>query len=162
MELLENLGINGKILLAQVVNFFILFWILKKFAYKPVLNLLEERSKKIEKGLKDAEAARKKLEETEIESKKILSDARKHSREIIKEAEIRAETSKREIAEETKHKVDKMISDAKKKIEEEKDKMVVEVKNEVADLVSLATEKVLEKKADSEDDKKIIKKVIEN
>ena len=61
MELLSNLGINGKLLLAQIVNFFILLYILKRFAYKPILKVLDDRKEKIEKGLRDAENAKDKL-----------------------------------------------------------------------------------------------------
>jgi F-type H+-transporting ATPase subunit b len=160
MELLENLGINGKILLAQIINFFILFWVLKKFAYKPVLSLLEERTKKIEKGLADAEKAHRKLEETEQKEKKVLTDAKKQAQEIIKKAEDQAEKNKEEIVAESKAKVEKLVVIAKKNIEEEKNKMIGEVKDEVAELVILATEKVTNKKINSESDKELIEEVI--
>ena len=50
MELLGNLGINGKLFMAQLINFAILFFILRKFAYQPILKVLDERKDKIDKG----------------------------------------------------------------------------------------------------------------
>ena len=64
-ELLTKLGIDLKLLVAQIVNFLILLLVLYKFAYGPIVAMLEKRQKKIEKGLKEAEEAHKKLEESE-------------------------------------------------------------------------------------------------
>ena len=69
MGLIYALGIDGRILLAQLFNFAILVFILWRFAYKPVLNILEERRLKVEKSLDDAEAATKRLKQAEAESK---------------------------------------------------------------------------------------------
>lgn len=160
MELLQNLGINGKLVLAQVVNFFILFYVLKKFAYGPVLKMLEDRSKKIEKGMKDAEASTKKLVEIEEKEKEVLTNARKEAQEIIKKSEEQAIKNKEAILLEAKNQSDMMIKRAQEKIEEEKNKIMAEVKSEVAGLVMLATEKIVGEKANSESDKKIIEEVI--
>ena len=61
MDALANLGIDIKLLTAQVINFALLLLILRRFAYQPMLQLMDERSARIEQGLKDAEAAAKKL-----------------------------------------------------------------------------------------------------
>mgnify|MGYP001588456271 CR=1 FL=1 len=63
MELISKLGIDWKLLVAQIVNFFILLFVLYKFAYKPVLEMLEKRSKTIEKGIHDAKASEERLKE---------------------------------------------------------------------------------------------------
>ncbi len=161
MELLSNLGINGKLLLAQIVNFFVLLWVLKRFAYKPVLEALEERRDKIEKGLADAEKSQKKLIEIEEKEKKVLAKARKEAQKIIGKAEEQAKKSQEEIVKEANRRVEKMIEDANKKIEEEKNKMLAEVKGEVAKLVALATEKVIDEKIDEGKDKEMIEKAVE-
>ena len=70
MEIFEKLGIDVKLVIAQLVNFFILLYVLKRFAYKPVLKILEDRERKIEKGLKDAQSAEKRLHEMEEAEKK--------------------------------------------------------------------------------------------
>ncbi|MCD6149493.1 F0F1 ATP synthase subunit B [bacterium] len=160
MELLSNLGINGKLLLAQIVNFFILLYILKRFAYKPILKVLDDRKEKIEKGLQDAEKAKNKLGEMEEKEKKILLTARKEAQKIVDSAEEIAKKNKEEIIIESKSQAEKILSDTEKKIEEEKNKMLGEVKSEMAELVSLATEKVIGEKMDEEKDREIIEQAI--
>ena len=97
MELLTNVGINGKLLLAQSVNFVILLFVLYKFAYGPVLKLLTERTSKIEKGLKDSEYAQKKLIEITEKEREIFTRARKQAQEIVAKAEEVAMKNKEEI-----------------------------------------------------------------
>ncbi|MCK9378969.1 MAG: F0F1 ATP synthase subunit B [Candidatus Moranbacteria bacterium] len=161
MEVLSSLGINSKLLLAQIVNFFILLYVLKRFAYGPILKMLEERSQKIEKGVADAEGATEKLKEIEKKEKKVLSDARKESQKIIAAAEEIAEKNKKEIIQQSEEQSEKIIAEAKKKIEEEKNRMMAEIKNEIAVLVVAATEKVIQEKMNIERDREIIEKAIQ-
>ena len=69
-ELITKLGIDWKFLIAQIVNFLVLLFVLYKFAYGPILAMLEKRQKKIEKGLKDAEAATKNSKKAKKSKKK--------------------------------------------------------------------------------------------
>jgi F-type H+-transporting ATPase subunit b len=160
MELLNNLGINGKLLLAQIVNFLVLLFVLYKFAYGPVLKLLSERTEKIEKGLKDAEDAQKKLVEITEKEKAVLVEARKQAQEIVAKAEEVAVKNKEEIMAASKIESEKILSDAGKKIEIEKVQMMQDVKKQVAELIVLATGKVIDEKIDAEKDKKLISEAI--
>ncbi len=162
MDLLNNLGINGKLLLAQIINFFVLFYVLKRFAFSPILKVLEERRKKIERGLADAEAAEKKLQEIEKKEKKILLKARKEADQIIRKSEAQAIKNGEIIITESRKQAEKIIIDAKKELAEEKRKMLSDVKQEVADLILLATEKAIGEKINENKDKEIIKKVVNN
>ena len=87
MDALAQLGIDWKLLLAQVVNFGILLFILKRYAYQPMLQLMDERAARIEKGLKDAEAAEQKLRSVEEEEKAILAGARQQAKELLVETD---------------------------------------------------------------------------
>ena len=160
MELLENLGINGKMLLAQIVNFFILLYVLKRFAYGPILKMLEERSEKIEKGISDSEKAQKKLTEIEEKERKVLAKAKIEAQGIIAKSEEVAERNKKEILEDARIKAEKIMTDTESKIDEERGRMLGEVKKEVAELVMLATEKIVGEKANNEKDREIINEVI--
>ena len=160
MELLGNLGINGKLLVAQIINFLILLFVLYKFAYGPILKMLEERTNKIEKGLKDADESHKKLAEIVQKEKEVMAEARKEAQAIIVKAEEQAKKNKEDIITESKTQSEKILADAQKKIEEEKNKMLVEVKGEIANLVVLATEKMIGEKMDTAKDKELIEKSI--
>jgi F-type H+-transporting ATPase subunit b len=160
-ELFSKLGIDWKLLIAQIVNFLVLLFILWKFAYGPVLAMLEKRQKKIEKGLADADEAGKKLEESAEKQKEILKNARTEAKDIVEKAHIQAEKAKSEIASEAKVQAEKIITIAKAEIEQEKQKTIAEIKSEIGSLVVAATEKIVGEKIDEEKDRELIEKAIE-
>lgn len=76
---MEALGINWKILLAQIVNFIILFWLLKRFALKPFLSVLKKRQTDIEEGIKKSEKAERSLQEIRNLAKEIKEKGAKEA-----------------------------------------------------------------------------------
>ncbi|MEI7890686.1 MAG: F0F1 ATP synthase subunit B [bacterium] len=159
-ELIKTFHIDIKLILAQLVNFAIVFFVLKKFAYGPMLKLMTERSEKIEKGIENAQNAGKKLLEIEEKEKTVLIEARKAAQEIVANAEAVAVKNKEEIIGEAKNQAEKILSDSAKKIELEKNQMMQEVKGQIAELVIAATSKIIDTKLDLEKDKSVIEKVI--
>lgn len=157
-ELLTKLGIDWKLLIAQIVNFLVLLFILWKFAYGPVLGMLEKRQKKIEKGLKDADEAHKKLAESAELQKEILRKARTEAKDIVEKSREQAEKSKSEIAAEAKVQAEKILAGAKAEIEQEKQKTIAEIKSEIGGIVIAATEKIIDEKMDGKKDKELIEK----
>lgn len=158
--LIGTFHIDYKILIAQIVNFGIVLFVLYKFAYHPLLKVMNDRTSKIEKGLKDAEEAGKKLQQTEEKEKEVLADAKREAQSIIESAEKTAIKNKEELLEEAKKKSEEIVSNTQKQLEEEKRKMIQEIKSEVADLVVAATGKVIDEKMDNKKDKEIIEKAI--
>lgn len=160
MEVFAKLGVDWKLLLAQVVNFGILFFLLRRYAYAPMLEFLEKRSERIDKGLKDAEAAVKKLSEMEEKEKRVLSEARSEAKAIIATAETAAKKRDAERLAETEAKTKRFLEDARVKIEEEKEKILIEAKQEIAEIVTLSVEKILKEKIDTVKDKEMIEKMV--
>src|SRR3989344_8262437 len=119
MEVLAKLGIDWKLLLAQAVNFAVLFWVLRRFAYQPMLDFLEKRTVRIERGLKDAEAATAKLSELEVKEKAVLGEARTEAKAIIAAAEESAKKRDTEHTLATEAKVKRLLEEAEVKIREE-------------------------------------------
>jgi F-type H+-transporting ATPase subunit b len=161
-ELIKTFHIETNLLLAQFVNFAIVLFVLWKFAYKPILKTLNDRTKKIEKGVKDAETASKKLGEMTEKEKEVLVKARKEAQEIIKKSEGEAKKNAENIILTAKEQNEKMIGDAKKMIEQEKGKMLGEVKSEIAGLVVAATEKIIHEKLDEKKDKELIERIVKS
>lgn len=159
-ELISKLGIDWKLLIAQIVNFLVLLFVLYKFAYGPILAMLDKRQKKIEKGLADADEAHKKLAESEEKQKEILKKARGEAKVIVEKAYIQAEKSKSEIAVEAKVQAERILANAKMEIEREKEKTIGEIKSEIGGLVVAAAEKVIEEKMDEKRDRKLIEDAI--
>ena len=159
-ELIKTFHIEANLLLAQIVNFTIVLLVLYKFAYKPVLKTLNDRAKKIDKGLRDSETAAKKLSEITEKEREVLTAAKKEAQEIIKKAEADAKSNATSLMSEARVGTDKMLADAKKQIDQEKEKIISEAKAEVADLVVLATEKIIGEKMDAGKDRELIEKAM--
>lgn len=146
MEALANIGVDWKLLLAQVVNFGILLFILKRYAYQPMLRLMDERTAKIERGLQDAESAQVKLREMEEKEKVILSEARAEAKKILAETDEMAKGRDALKMTETEERVKKLLADAEVRIEQDRSKMLADAKGELAETVMLAVEKILREK----------------
>ena len=159
-ELFPKLGIDWRLLIAQLVNFLILLFVLRRFAYKPLLKLLDERKQKIADGLANAQKAKSNLEEAEKERQEIISTAKKGASEIINLAETAAQKNREETLKEAKAGVEKIVTEARKQIDSEKSKMIGEIKSEISELVMLAAEKTASIKLDDKKDKELIEKII--
>ena len=122
MELLKNFGFDPVLLGAQVVNFLIIFYVLKRFLYKPVLEMLKKRQQEVKEGLKQAEEAKILLEETQEKEREILKKARLQAEQIVKDAKLEAAKTAVKIEENAKQQALRLIEDAKRQLElEEKE-----------------------------------------
>jgi F-type H+-transporting ATPase subunit b len=162
MELLTKLGIDWRLLIAQLINFLILLFILYRFLYKPVINLLDNRKEKIEKGLRDAKQLGAELEKTKELQAAEIKKAKQEAMTIIKEAQKTAEASSQETKAKTKAEVEKLITAAKDQIIQEKEKMFLEIKAEAAALVISVAEKVVGKTFDAKMQQKLIEESLRN
>ena len=139
-ELFSNLGRNSKVLAAQIINFAVLLLILQKFAYKPIIRMLEKRREEIAKADKHAseiEARIKNIEETKDAA---LAEARKESTELIKKAETQATQAADKIVADAKTQALHMASVEQKKLQEQHEKLRQELRKEIGATVASAIE----------------------
>ncbi len=160
MTLLDALGLDIKIFIAQLVNFSILIFVLWRFAYKPVFKILEERRQKIAKGVKDSEKAEERLKEAETEKEEIISSARKEANNIIEEAKGKAELRYQEIVTKAKTDLKIVIEDEKEKIGNERKKAIIEIKKEAVTMIAEALTKIFPEKTDEKTDIAMIEKAL--
>ncbi len=158
MELLNKLGIDWKLLLAQMVNFLVLMAVLYKFLYKPVLKILDDREKKVAKSLKQVEDIEKNLFESQGEKAKILMEARNEAGRVVAESRNIAEAAREEIINKARLEAASAVETGKKELQSEKEIMMKEIKKETADIITVAAEKILREKINAETDKKLIEK----
>lgn len=119
MEILDNFGLNPVLLGAQVVNFLIILFILRRFLYKPVLDLLKKREDTIKEGLEKAEENEKLLEKTKKEEETVLKNAQVQARKIIEEARAQALLLMKESQESAKKQSERLIEEARAQISQE-------------------------------------------
>ncbi|MDP2638209.1 MAG: F0F1 ATP synthase subunit B [Candidatus Levybacteria bacterium] len=141
MEIIKNFGLNPILLVAQIVNFLIIFFILKKLLYKPILDLLNKRKITIQEGIKQAEEARVKLEKVIVEEKNILKSAQTQARKIIEDATNESVETARRLNEEAKKQSENIIKNAKEQIGKE----AIEAEKKIAVNVSKLSVTFLEK-----------------
>jgi len=160
MDILEKFGVEPILLIAQIVNFLIILFILKKFLYKPVLDLLNKRKITIKEGLAQAEEARLKLEKVIIEEKQILKNAQLQARKIVEDSRQEALDSAREIQEEGKKQTEKMLNDARVQIGREFQETEKKLAVNVSKIAISFLEKSLERFFSNKEQDKIMKEAL--
>ncbi len=136
-------GLKGDIFVAQLINFVIVLLVLWKFAYKPIVRMLDERSERIEKSVKSAEGIEKRVEAIEGEREEILNTARTEAQGIAQKAHDDASARQDEMVEAAKREVERVISKGKQSLAEERSAMLRDLRKDVADIATLAAERIL-------------------
>lgn len=160
MEILKNFGFDPMLLAAQIVNFLIIFYLLKRFMYKPVLEMIKKREDKIAEGLKQAEEARITLEKTIEEEKKILNKASEEAKKITEEAKLRAIEISKEIEENTKQQVEKSLIEARAQIAQESESAERKLTEKISIVAKLMLTKTLEGAFGEKEQKQIVNKAL--
>ena len=143
MEIAKQFGIEPILLLAQIVNFLIILFVLKKFFYKPIVKMLEDRRKRIEESLKNADAIEEKLKATEEKSALILDTTRKNAEDILAEAKAEAQRIIDVAGEEARLTAEETLKKAMEQIASEREKMQKDLEAQTLDLVVATVKKVL-------------------
>lgn len=147
-------------MLAQLVNFAIIVFVLWYFVFKPLAAKMTERTNTIEKSLKEARQIADNLKDSEKQRQDAIQAARKEAEKIIASAQTLIASEKQQGLEVAKAEVKKAVAAGKQEIAKEKEKMIIEVKTQVADLVISAAGKILEKVSDKKIDAELIKETL--
>ena len=117
MEIFKDFGVQPILLLAQIINFVILLCILKRFLYKPILKMLEERRDKIETSMKQAEEIQKRFDEVATKQGELLTQAKGEASKIVEEAKDEAKKLAEQIQDETKQRVVETLERSQESLE---------------------------------------------
>lgn len=151
--------IDGKIIIAQVVNFGVVIFVLYFLALKPLKKVMSERTEMIEKGIADAKNNATLIANTQKEYEATISKAKAEAHELFQAGKKEAEDKKAEMLAQAALEVESMIAKGKISLEAEKIKMVDEAKKEIVSLVVSATEKLLADQVDKSTTEKTIKNI---
>ena len=141
--IIDQFGIRGPFLLAQIINFLVVASLLWFFAFKPVMATITERQHKIDEGLKNAEAANARLEETKKVTQASILEAQLKGQKLIEEAQKAAKEFGEKQHQEALEQANALITKAQAAIELEKTKMLAEARTAIARLVVATTQRVL-------------------
>lgn len=162
MEFIETFGLNPVLLLAQIVNFLILVYLLNRFLYKPVISVLKTRQEKIEKGLEDAKKGEELLEKAKIEYQQTLKQATDEAQKIYNDARENAEELKRLFGEQSKRQKDQILKEGRETLLGERAIMEKELMSQVLRVASEVVEKTLSVVLSGEDKKRIEQNVLKH
>ena len=158
---MEQLGINLPGLITQIVSFVILFAILSKLLYKPMVNLLDQRAEKITAGLEAAERAKEEASKSEDSIRIQLEEARSEGQRLIAQARETAEKLREEEIIKVKGEIEAERVRAQTNIERERDAAIEELRREFGGLAISAAEKVVKSTLDEEKNRELISSVLE-
>lgn len=133
-----------------LIAFLIILFVLKKFAWKPILSMLNERETKIAQSIAAAENMKKEIADMKAENDILLAQAREERSQILKEAKEAKDRIINEAKDKAKDEAAKIISDANAQILQSKNKAITEVKNQIGLLTIGIAEKVIKKNLSSD------------
>ena len=145
----------------QIINTIILFWILMRILFKPVLNIIDARENAIKSDIATGEQAKNEGLALKAEYEQKLAVAKSEGQEIIKQATLRAEQKSEEIISTAKEEATSLKDRANKDITQEREKVMNELKNDISNIAILVASKVIEKDIDQAKHEEMINKFIE-
>lgn len=153
---------NAGTIFWMIIVFGIVAYVLKKFAWKPILNALHERENSIESALNAARQARSEMETLKAGNEELLAEARKQKETIMREAMALKENIIAEAKEKAAFETRLSIENARKQIENEKAKAINEMKRQMTEISFMIAEKIIRKEmAESKQHQQMVEKLID-
>lgn len=159
MEIFGKLGIEGWKLAFQIFNFLIVLYLLNRWIYKPLLEILDNRKKEMADAMASAEKAREESEKAKEVLAQELAISREKAHDIVARAEKQASETRTNAQDEAAKQADEIVAQAKQAASAEKESVMSSVQKEIADLVVAASGKVLGKEVEGKHDAFIEKEI---
>jgi F-type H+-transporting ATPase subunit b len=158
MEILENFGIDWMLTLGGIINFLIILFVLKKFLYKPVFEMLKKREDAIKEGLAKADESQKALDAALTKEKKIIKEAQDTAKKILDDAKEQGLVVAKDIEEKAKKQADRMLEDAKNQIAIETKHAEQQLNKHISELSVALLKKSLDRVFSDKDQSEIVAK----
>lgn len=150
------LGIDGKVLLIQLITFVLAFFVLRRFAFTPILKVMQERRDVIESGVALGEEMQKERAELDKKIASELKKSRKAADAVIAEAQEAGKQTVREAEDKAKAKAQGILDQAQDQIAQDTQRARKQLEGELVGLISDATEAIIDEKVDAKKDAKLI------
>jgi F-type H+-transporting ATPase subunit b len=154
------LTLNGT-LIAELIIFLVTLGILYRWAWGPVLNILEARRKRIQEGVEATERAKQELEAAEKERQAKLEEARREAQAILDRIAKQGEELRKELETKAREQADALIGRARAEIQQERAMAVQDLRSQVADLAVMAAGRIIGESLDAKKHRELIERTIE-
>lgn len=155
---MDALGINLGFLIAQIVNFGLIFFALAKWVWPRVLNMLDERQARIAKSLDDARAAEEARANAERERDRLLAEARAEGQRLIDEARQRGDEQRKQMIREAEREAEERRAQARIQAEEERNRILGDARDQIVRLAMAAAERLIATSLDEQSQRATIEK----
>lgn len=159
---MDQLGLNIPTLIAQLINFLILLFLLRLFLWKPITGMLDERQKRIKESLEAAERMKEQTQASERAIQEQIEAARQEGQQIIANSQQIATRVQEEGRTQAQAEAETMLARARSEIQLERDNAIAELRKEFADITVQAAEKVIGQSLDKSSHQRLIDEVLED
>ena len=143
-----------------IVCFLITLFVLKRYAFGPIQNMIDQRRERIRQSIEEAEHARAEARRLLDEHRSLIGQARREAEEILSEARRVADSQRERVKEETEADRKRRLEETRRQIEAETQRALEQIRSEVAELALLATTKVTGKILDDEDNRRLVEEAV--
>lgn len=154
------LGVDLKVLVIQLITFGLAYLVLRRYAFGPIIRVMQERRETIEKGVRLGEQMQKQQAELDAKVQKALADARGQADQIVAGANEEARATVREAEDKARAKADGILAEADSRIAQDTARARVKLEKELVGLISDATEAIIDEKVDATKDAALIDKAL--
>ncbi len=158
---MKELGVNLPGLIAQIVNFSLLLLVLYLLLYKPVVRMLDQRSKRIEDSLEQADRLKEETSLAEEQVKEQIEEARQEGRNIVAQAAQVAERVREDSRTQARQDAETIVTRARADVQRERDEAIEELRRQFADLTIIAAERVINTSLDRDQHRRLIEEVLD-
>lgn len=137
---------------ATIVNIIVLYWLMKKFLYKPLQMIMDKRKELIDSQFSEAKEAKDKADALKNEYESLIGSAKDESQQIVDKARETAKADYDDKLEDASNQASRLLEEAREKIDMEREKMLRELESQIASLAMCAAAKVIGKKASAQYD----------
>jgi F-type H+-transporting ATPase subunit b len=161
MPQLTDFSVFSSLIFWSLLSFGVLLFALKKYAFPPIMDMLEEREKKISGDIKSAESLRSEAQELKNDYEKQLKTAHEKADTIVQLATEEAKKVQEKTLQETQAKARQIKNDAEAEIAMNRNKLLAEVRGFAAELTIASTERIIKKSLDNSDKQRLVESSIE-
>lgn len=159
---MENLGINGKLLLAQIVNFLLFFYLIKRFVVKPFMAFLDKEKKQEKEKEASASKIKKAEEQLVVQEIKLKERAKKELDSVLEQAKADGKLLRADMLKQAEMDAEEIKARMKKQLEEEKDKLYKELRQKIGDVSMYLVTEGLKDTLDADTKKKVTERILRN
>ena len=154
------ISVTPGLMIWTIVCFLITLFVLKRYAFGPIQNMIDQRRERIRQSIEEAEHARSEARRLLDEHRSLIGQARREAEEILSEARRVADSQRERVKEETEADRKRRLEETRRQIEAETQRALEQIRSEVAELALLATTKVTGKVLDDEDHRRLVEEAV--